>query len=1071
MSREILLPPPANLLPDGSKLGGWWHTAEDERIVCDLCPRECHLKPGDRGFCFVRENRDGEMVLSTYGKSTGFCIDPIEKKPLNHFYPGTSVLSFGTAGCNLGCKFCQNWDISKSREVERLSDHATPDMIAEAAHRLGCHSVAYTYNDPVIWAEYAIDVARACRALGVKSVAVTAGYIMPEARGPFFHEMDAANVDLKAFTEEFYKKITYSHLRPVLDTLHWLKHESDVWFEITNLVIPGENDSPDELRQMCEWILAEVGDEVPMHFSAFHPDWRMLDKPRTPPETLLMAREIALQAGIKFAYVGNVDDVKNQSTYCPQCGGLLIQRNWYELGVYHLDHHRCGHCGNKIAGRFQQQPGNWGRKRQPVRISQFASSPSVVPLDIRKSARTMTTSPVSTTSRSPMLDVPTSPELTAQQEAAIHLAACEVVAAGVCRRRPQLSDPSMAGSHELTVMGAFVTLKRAGRLRACCGVLGQPMPLGEAVQKSALRTATEDTRFPTISPTELADLHLDVTLLYGFQPITATGEDRVAEVEVGKHGLQIQRGNQSGLLLPSVAPENGWNAREFLGHVCRKAGLPTTAWLDDDTRLLRFEGRMLPGDFNTDVLADSETQPVYPFTPDELATLAQQVRANVIALAHGATPNYYLPGCPDGTVQGIAISVQQPDDDRPWRTFQMSLRPGIPLQATLFKMAETAATSLRRDAVGANRLQQIRLNLSVFFDPAMHGTADGADVSSVKSDQRAVLVVEGAKSAIVFDPSLAAEQLLEQACQDAAVQSPAAASVFSLGVLSTESPVAIANVPRAQAGPAVRPPGVAGMFYPADAQELSNMVDDMLADGDTEPAHWPAMMVPHAGLVYSGRLAAQTMRRVKFPKTVIVIGPKHTPYGVEWAVAPNDVWSLPTGNLAGDSGLARTLADRITGLELDSAAHQREHAIEVELPLVQRLAPDTRVVGIALGGGDFASCQRFATELADVLRELDEMPLLMISSDMNHFATDEENRRLDEIALQSLETLDPANVFDTVVTRHNISMCGVRPAVIVMETLRQLNGLNKCERVGYATSADVSGDKSRVVGYAGMLFG
>ncbi len=260
--------------------GRWWH-AQGEKIVCDLCPRECALHPGDRGFCFVRQNIDGQMMLTTYGRSTGFCIDPIEKKPLNHFYPGTSVLSFGTAGCNLGCKFCQNWDISKSREISRLSERAGPEDIAKAAKALGCQSVAFTYNDPVIWAEYAIETANACRALGIKSVAVTAGYITKEARGEFYSAMDAANVDLKSFNEEFYHKITLSHLQPVLDTLAWLKRETDVWFEITNLVIPEANDSHDEFQRMCDWLLKHIGDEVPVHFTAFHPDYRMQDRGRT----------------------------------------------------------------------------------------------------------------------------------------------------------------------------------------------------------------------------------------------------------------------------------------------------------------------------------------------------------------------------------------------------------------------------------------------------------------------------------------------------------------------------------------------------------------------------------------------------------------------------------------------------------------------------------------------------------------------------------------------------------------------------------------------------------------------
>jgi len=372
MARVIVLPPQRGHHPDALHTGGWWHETNDTGgLICDLCPRACNLKPGDRGFCFVRQNHEGEMVLTTYGRSTGFCIDPIEKKPLNHFLPGTSVLSFGTAGCNLGCKFCQNWDISKSREVDRLSEEAGPDAIAHAASELGCRSVAYTYNDPVIWAEYAIDCARACRAAGIKSVAVTAGYICPDARPAFFEFMDAANVDLKAFTEPFYHRITYSHLQPVLETLEWLKRESNVWLEITNLVIPDANDSKDEIRQMCDWILQHVADEVPVHFTAFHPDFRMMDRPATPHETLLAAQELARRQGLKYVYVGNVHDTEHQSTYCPHCRRLVIERDWYQLGEYRLRGSCCEHCGGEIAGCFEPTPGSWGRKRLPVQISSY----------------------------------------------------------------------------------------------------------------------------------------------------------------------------------------------------------------------------------------------------------------------------------------------------------------------------------------------------------------------------------------------------------------------------------------------------------------------------------------------------------------------------------------------------------------------------------------------------------------------------------------------------------------------------------------------------------------------------
>ncbi len=333
----------------------WWHR-DDARVVCDLCPRECSLRDGAFGFCFVRQNVAGKMVLSTYGRSTGFCVDPVEKKPLNHFLPGTSVLSFGTAGCNLGCKFCQAWEITKSHEVlNRLSQHATPDMIAEAAVQLGCRSVAFTYNDPVIWAEYAIDTARACRERGLKTIVKTAGYINPEARREFFEVMDAADVDLKGFTEHFYQHYTLSHLQPVLDTLTWLARESSVWLEITNLVIPDANDAPDEIRQMCVWIRDNLGAEVPLHFTAFHPDFRMRDRPPTPPETLNQAREIALSVGLKYVYTGNVSDVERQSTYCPGCGKRLIERDWFTLGEYHIRGGHCAFCGTTIAGALDRE--------------------------------------------------------------------------------------------------------------------------------------------------------------------------------------------------------------------------------------------------------------------------------------------------------------------------------------------------------------------------------------------------------------------------------------------------------------------------------------------------------------------------------------------------------------------------------------------------------------------------------------------------------------------------------------------------------------------------------------------
>jgi len=340
----------------------------DGRVQCDVCPRLCKLHEGQRGLCFVRAREGDRIVLTTYGRSSGFCVDPIEKKPLNHFLPGTSVLSFGTAGCNLACKFCQNWGISKSRETDTLADSATPEAIARAAVEQGCASVAFTYNDPVIFLEYAADVAEACHAVGVRAVAVTAGYINPGPREQLFSRMDAANIDLKGFTEDFYHRVTAGHLQPVLDTLEWVA-ASKCWLEVTTLLIPGYNDSDEELDRMTTWFAEHLGVDVPLHFSAFHPDYKMLDVPPTPPATLTRARRIALRNGLRYVYTGNVRDLEGGTTFCPGCGAAVVERDWYQIRAYRLtDDGHCPACGTAIAGVFDGPAGDWGPRRRPVHL-------------------------------------------------------------------------------------------------------------------------------------------------------------------------------------------------------------------------------------------------------------------------------------------------------------------------------------------------------------------------------------------------------------------------------------------------------------------------------------------------------------------------------------------------------------------------------------------------------------------------------------------------------------------------------------------------------------------------------
>jgi pyruvate formate lyase activating enzyme len=335
----------------------YWKPEADGKVLCTLCPRECRIGEGQNGFCWIRRNRGGRLVTTGWGTTTRFAVDPIEKKPISHFRPGSQVLSFGTAGCNLGCRFCQNWDISKARHDEASSqDEWTPARVVDLAERMGAPGIAFTYNDPIIWAEYAIDVAREARARGLFTVFVTNGYVSPEARADVFRHMDATNVDLKAFTEEFYARTTLSHLEPVKETLEWLARETDVWVEVTTLLIPGLNDGDDELRSLSRFVRDRMSADVPLHFSAFHPDYKLLDRPRTPPATLTRARRIAMHEGLRYVYTGNVHDPEGDATICPGCGGKVIERDWFAVKAVRMRGSLCAACGTRIAGRFGDGP-------------------------------------------------------------------------------------------------------------------------------------------------------------------------------------------------------------------------------------------------------------------------------------------------------------------------------------------------------------------------------------------------------------------------------------------------------------------------------------------------------------------------------------------------------------------------------------------------------------------------------------------------------------------------------------------------------------------------------------------
>ena len=346
----------------------WWEPLPSGKLHCYLCPRHCQIGDGQTGFCFIRKNIGGKLYNLGYAQPAAVQVDPIEKKPLNHFLPGTKIFSMGTAGCNMGCFFCQNWDISKSKSDQVNSLHLEPEAVVLAAIEYGCPSLAFTYNEPTIWGEYVVDIAKVARAQGINMVMVTNGYVTREAFFDIYDHIDAANVDLKAFTENFYGRVTLTHLQPVLETLTWLKRETNVWFEITNLMIPTLNDDPAETRKLCEWILNNLGDDVPLHFTAFHPDFKLMDKPRTPPATLDRAREIARQVGLRYVYEGNVFS-EGAHTGCPGCGKTLIRRSWHSVLEDHLEDGRCPQCGELI-------PGVWKNPRGQTPLKPRESQPA-----------------------------------------------------------------------------------------------------------------------------------------------------------------------------------------------------------------------------------------------------------------------------------------------------------------------------------------------------------------------------------------------------------------------------------------------------------------------------------------------------------------------------------------------------------------------------------------------------------------------------------------------------------------------------------------------------------------------
>jgi AmmeMemoRadiSam system radical SAM enzyme/AmmeMemoRadiSam system protein B/AmmeMemoRadiSam system protein A len=1046
---------------------------EGGRVRCLACGHRCLIGDGLRGICKVRYNEGGELKVP-FGYIAALQCDPVEKKPFFHVHPGRDALTFGMLGCDFKCSYCQNWITSQAlRDSSAVAPlrPVTPARLVEQGLREGARLVVSSYNEPLITAEWAVAVFREAKAAGLDCAFVSNGNATPEALDYLRPWIVSYKIDLKSFDERHYRELGGT-LENVTRAVR-LVHERGIWLEVVTLIIPGFNDSDDELRRAAAF-LASVSPDVPWHVTAFHPDYNMSDTGPTPPETLVRAAEIGTAEGLRFVYAGNLPGRVGEweNTRCPACRATLIRRYGYLVRSYRITPEgRCPDCGARVPGVW---PGAGGVPTGEGREAYLARLPRRVAVELPvlaprpkapQGAPAMATpEPAAATPAPPPSP---RPDLTATQKQQLAAAAAAMLrdaAAG----RPTAFPEGLAELGERVVAGAFVSLKRGKHLRSCCGGLGQPVALRRALEHAAARTAREDQRFPPVSPGEVQHLDMEVWLLFNAQPVAARGEERVAAVTVGTHGVQVVRGQSHGLYLPSVAVDGKWDARRLLDQVCVKAGLPPTAWREDDTVLYTFEGESVRAALAA--FGEAAGPPAGPWQPAHLPAYAAFCRANLGALLSGAMPSYYLAGAPDGTVNGLVLTLSQPGDNQALHFSQMSLRPGVPLQATLFGLVQAAAQSLASQGLAPEVLRNLQVGLTVLHDPALHGTVADPHLAGLDPQRRAALVLERNKSALLYDPGRKPWELLAEAARQAQVTHPRTATVYSFDALSTLPGVSVSTAPRPVRGPAVRPPAVAGSFYPADAADLRDTVDRLLAGTDGAAEDWPAAMVPHAGLRFSGRVAAATLRRVRIPDTVIVLGPKHTALGMEWAVAPQQTWALPGGDVESDVVLARRLSQAIPGLELDALAHQREHAIEVELPLLARLAPGAKVVGIAVGHADFDDCLRFAEGLAGVLRQRPERPLLLISSDMNHFANDPETRRLDAIALAALESGDPEELYETV-RGNNISMCGLLPAVIVLETLRLLGGGGRAERAGYATSADVTGDPRRVVGYAGMLLG
>ncbi|MDR3108203.1 MAG: AmmeMemoRadiSam system protein B [Planctomycetaceae bacterium] len=683
------------------------------------------------------------------------------------------------------------------------------------------------------------------------------------------------------------------------------------------------------------------------------------------------------------------------------------------------------------------------------------------------------------------------PILSSSQEAMLFAAVGRCVAATVTAIRGVPSIAKQVGNEVagIPVLGAFVSLKKDGRLRSCMGVLRDPMPLGDAVESAAVRSAKDDPRFPPITTAELSELDMEVWVLWGLEPLMESGRERANRIKIGRHGLQIIHGANRGLLLPGVAIEHGMDVEQFLEAVCQKAGLPKDTWYNDNATLMIFEGRAVAGrigDINFDKTTAMEMRIAGRYqwkgtttdgpTQIDVEKLREVCSENLRIVRAGGKPDRFYPALYDGKVSGVSIALNIPN--RPLMLCsKVTIRPDIQLQPALMEMVQLIARQAENEGVTSLEIQDSRLDLSVYWGPEIHGNAENCDLSRVNLLHRSLMLTSPVGWVLQYQPDYSPKQLLDDCVAYLHLDDTGSGEVVSMETTSTTDTILVTNMSRREIFPASRPSVLAGTFYPADATDIETALDEMFRGQPTqaevrESGKYGAVLVPHAGWIYSGKLAAETLAQVRIPQHVIVFCPKHRHSKLDWAVAPYQFWELPTGNVASDLTLASKLVTAVDRLLFDATPHRDEHAIEVLLPMLQRLRADVKVVGITMATAAFPIIKTAAEQMARFIESLptNEQPLLVISSDMNHFASNDITNVVDQIAIDAMLTCKPEQVL-AAVNENGISMCGAVAVTFVLETQRLRGKLKTARLIGHTTSAKRSGDYSRVVGYAGMVFG